>query len=34
MEWHVGRMENKCLILDGKCKICDNDVIRLIEPEE
>jgi len=34
MELHAGRMEDKCLILEGKCKTCGNDVVRLIEPEE
>ena len=34
MELNVGRMEDKCLILEGKCKTCGNDVVRLIEPEE
>ena len=34
MELHAGRMENECLILEGRCKTCGNDVVRLIEPEE
>ena len=34
MELHSGKMEGECLILDGKCKICGNDMVRLIEPEE
>jgi len=34
MELHVGRMEDECLILEGACKICGHNVVRLIEPEE
>lgn len=34
MELRAGRMENECLILEGKCRNCGNDVVRLIEPEE
>ncbi|OHB67321.1 MAG: hypothetical protein A2V70_09920 [Planctomycetes bacterium RBG_13_63_9] len=34
MQLRVGRMENKCLILEGTCETCGNDVVRLIEPEE
>ncbi|MBU4270542.1 MAG: hypothetical protein KKA28_01540 [Planctomycetes bacterium] len=34
MQLRVGRMEDKCLLLEGTCKTCGNDVVRLIEPEE
>lgn len=34
IELHAGRMEDKCLILEGKCKSCGNDVVRLVEPEK
>jgi hypothetical protein len=34
IQLHRGRMEDQCLILEGKCKVCGNDVVRLIEPEE
>lgn len=34
IELQIGRMEDEYLILEGKCRICGNDVVRLIEPEE
>lgn len=34
MELRAGTMENECLILEGKCKTCGNNVVRVIEPEE
>lgn len=30
----AGRTEDECLLLEGTCKTCGNDVVRLIEPEE
>ena len=34
IELHAGRMEDKYLILEGKCRTCGNDVVRLVEPEK
>jgi hypothetical protein len=34
MQLRIGRMEDECLLLEGTCKVCGNDVVRLIEPEE
>jgi len=34
MQVHVGKMEDECLILEGTCKTCGHEVVRLIEPEE
>jgi hypothetical protein len=34
IDLRVGRMEDDNLILEGFCKICGHDVVRLIEPEE
>ena len=34
MQLRSGKMENDCLLLEGTCKTCGNDVVRLIEPEE
>jgi hypothetical protein len=34
IDFCVGRMEGECLVLEGTCKLCGHDVVRLIEPEE
>ena len=34
MELGKGRMEEACLILEGICQRCGNQVVRLLEPEE
>lgn len=34
IELCIGRMEDECLVLEGTCKVCGYDVVRLIEPEE
>ena len=34
MELASGSMEDDCLILRGKCKICGHAVARLVEPDE
>ncbi len=34
MQVSAGKMEQDCLILEGTCKMCGSDVVRVLEPEE
>lgn len=30
----AGRMEKRCLLLEGFCKVCGRHAVRVIEPED